>query len=101
MAAEGEPSRGAAQQHRTYAVERGAEGAPLSRRVFLSLGSNLGDRAAYLGAAREALAALPATVLVAASRLYETAPQDLPDQDGLPQPGRLPRDGAAAARPLA
>jgi 2-amino-4-hydroxy-6-hydroxymethyldihydropteridine diphosphokinase len=49
-------------------------------RVFLSLGSNLGDRPALLGAAREALAALPATKLVAASRVYETAPQDREDQ---------------------
>ena len=47
----------------------------------MSLGSNLGDRAAYLGAAREALAALPATMVVAVSRVYETAPQDQPDQD--------------------
>ena len=46
----------------------------------MSLGSNLGDRAAYLRAAREALAALPATLVVAASRVYETAPQDLENQ---------------------
>lgn len=45
-------------------------------RVFVSLGSNLGDRAGFLEAACEALAALPATVVVAASRIYETAPQD-------------------------
>jgi 2-amino-4-hydroxy-6-hydroxymethyldihydropteridine diphosphokinase len=45
-------------------------------RVFVSLGSNLGDRWGALDAAREALAALPATTLVAASRIYETAPQD-------------------------
>lgn len=50
------------------------------RRVFLSLGSNLGDRAASLRAAREALAALPATRLLAASAVYETAPQDLEEQ---------------------
>jgi 2-amino-4-hydroxy-6-hydroxymethyldihydropteridine diphosphokinase len=43
--------------------------------AFLSLGSNLGDRDAYLGAARDALAALPGTSLVAVSRIYETAPQ--------------------------
>ncbi len=47
------------------------------RRVFLSLGSNLGERAAALRAARAALAGLPGTVLVAVSRIYETAPQDL------------------------
>ena len=66
-------------------AERGAEGAPLTqrsgRRVFVSLGSNLGDRAGYLGAAREALSALPGTAVVAASRVYETAPQDRRDQD--------------------
>jgi 2-amino-4-hydroxy-6-hydroxymethyldihydropteridine diphosphokinase len=50
------------------------------RRAFLSLGSNLGDRVATLAAAREALAALPATSVVAASHLYETAPQDREDQ---------------------
>ncbi len=51
------------------------------RRVFLSLGSNVGDRAAYLAAAGEALTALPATRLLAASRVYETAPQELLGQD--------------------
>jgi len=51
------------------------------RRVFVSLGSNLGDRAGYLRAAREALSALPGTTLVATSSVYETAPQDLPDQE--------------------
>lgn len=51
-----------------------------ARRVFVSLGSNVGDRAGYLRAAREALAALPATLVLAASRVYETAPQELADQ---------------------
>ena len=50
------------------------------RRAFLSLGANLGDRAASLRAAREALAALPGTRVHAASPVYETAPQDLEDQ---------------------
>ena len=54
--------------------------APRVRRAFLSLGSNLGERAAALRAARAALAALPGTVVVAASRVYETAPQDLAGQ---------------------
>jgi 2-amino-4-hydroxy-6-hydroxymethyldihydropteridine diphosphokinase len=53
-------------------------GAP--RRVFLSLGSNLGDRAGLLRSARTALAALPGTALLAASRVYETAPQELAGQ---------------------
>jgi 2-amino-4-hydroxy-6-hydroxymethyldihydropteridine diphosphokinase len=100
-ATEGGPSCGAAKQHRTSGDERGTEGAPLhnrrspadergtegaplhggaSRRVFLSLGSNLGDREATLAAACEALAALPGTTVVAASSLYETAPQERADQ---------------------
>ena len=50
------------------------------RRVFVSLGSNLGDRVGLLATARAALSALPETTLLAASRVYETAPQDLADQ---------------------
>jgi 2-amino-4-hydroxy-6-hydroxymethyldihydropteridine diphosphokinase len=51
-----------------------------ARRAFVALGSNLGDREAYLAQAREALAALPGTTLLAASSVYETAPQDRADQ---------------------
>jgi 2-amino-4-hydroxy-6-hydroxymethyldihydropteridine diphosphokinase len=43
-------------------------------RVFVALGSNLGDRAAHLTHARARLAALPDTVLLAASAVEETAP---------------------------
>ena len=42
--------------------------------VFVALGSNLGDRAGHLAAARTALGALPGTALVAASTVEETAP---------------------------
>jgi 2-amino-4-hydroxy-6-hydroxymethyldihydropteridine diphosphokinase len=49
-------------------------------RVFLSLGSNEGDRLAYIAAGRDALAALPGTTLVKTSRVYETAPQGYEDQ---------------------
>jgi len=60
---------------------RGDRLAPAAaRRVFVSLGSNLGERAVALRAALAALAGLPATTVLAASRVYETAPQDLPDQ---------------------
>jgi 2-amino-4-hydroxy-6-hydroxymethyldihydropteridine diphosphokinase len=52
----------------------------VARRAFLSLGSNLGDRAAHLRHAREALAALTGSALLGVSRIYETAPQDLEDQ---------------------
>lgn len=47
---------------------------PTHERVFVALGSNLGDRAAHLARARERLAALPGTRLVAASTVEETAP---------------------------
>jgi 2-amino-4-hydroxy-6-hydroxymethyldihydropteridine diphosphokinase len=42
--------------------------------AFVALGSNLGDRGAHLAFARERLAALPDTTLVAASTIEETAP---------------------------
>jgi 2-amino-4-hydroxy-6-hydroxymethyldihydropteridine diphosphokinase len=50
------------------------------QRAFVSLGSNLGDRSGFLRHARQGLAVLPATTILAASRIYETAAQDLPDQ---------------------
>jgi 2-amino-4-hydroxy-6-hydroxymethyldihydropteridine diphosphokinase len=42
--------------------------------AFVALGSNLGDRSAHLAFARERLAALPDTTLVAASAIEETEP---------------------------
>jgi 2-amino-4-hydroxy-6-hydroxymethyldihydropteridine diphosphokinase len=42
--------------------------------VYLALGSNLGDRAAHLAFARQRLAALPETTVVAASEIEETEP---------------------------
>ena len=52
--------------------------------AFLALGSNLGDRAGHLRFAREAVAALPETRVVAASSVEETAPLG-----GLDQPPYL------------
>jgi 2-amino-4-hydroxy-6-hydroxymethyldihydropteridine diphosphokinase len=52
--------------------------------VYLALGSNLGDRAEHLRAARAAIAALPETRIVAASAVEETAPLG-----GLEQPAYL------------
>jgi 2-amino-4-hydroxy-6-hydroxymethyldihydropteridine diphosphokinase len=46
-------------------------------RAFLSLGSNLGDRLAYLRAALEALNRGPRMKLLRASRVYETAPVEV------------------------
>lgn len=42
-------------------------------RVYIALGSNLGDREAILARAREALAKLPLTTVLAASAIEETA----------------------------
>jgi 2-amino-4-hydroxy-6-hydroxymethyldihydropteridine diphosphokinase len=53
-------------------------------RAYVALGSNLGDRAGHLAAARAALAALPRTRMVAESRVEETAPLG-----GMEQPAYL------------
>ena len=49
-------------------------------RVFIALGSNLGDREGYLGAAREALGTLPGTRVLRASSIEETEPLGEMDQ---------------------
>lgn len=43
-------------------------------RAYVALGSNVGEREAHLAHARARLNALPATRLIAASRVEETAP---------------------------
>jgi len=45
-----------------------------SERVYIGLGSNVGDRAAHLAHARARLNTLPGTRVVATSRVEETAP---------------------------
>ncbi|MBA3889308.1 MAG: 2-amino-4-hydroxy-6-hydroxymethyldihydropteridine diphosphokinase [Gemmatimonadaceae bacterium] len=50
----------------------GATGA--GRLALIALGSNVGDRAAHLAAARARIAILPSTQLLAASQVEETAP---------------------------
>jgi len=50
--------------------------APAPVLAFVGLGANLGNAPATLAWAVQALAALPLTNLVAASSLYQTAPQD-------------------------
>jgi 2-amino-4-hydroxy-6-hydroxymethyldihydropteridine diphosphokinase len=42
--------------------------------VYIALGTNLGDRQAHLRAARQKLARLPDSALIAASTIEETAP---------------------------
>lgn len=54
--------------------------APGTARVYVALGSNLGDRAGYLSAARAALDTLPDTRVVAASSIEETTPLGDMDQ---------------------
>jgi 2-amino-4-hydroxy-6-hydroxymethyldihydropteridine diphosphokinase len=48
--------------------------------AYIAIGSNLGDRAAYLALARAALAALPESRLLAVSSVEETAPLGGPAQ---------------------
>lgn len=47
---------------------------PHRERVYVALGSNVGDREAHLAQARLRLSGLPQTELVAASPIEETAP---------------------------
>jgi 2-amino-4-hydroxy-6-hydroxymethyldihydropteridine diphosphokinase len=49
-------------------------------RAYIALGSNLGDREAFLGEARAAIAALPGTRVLAASGVEETTPLGGMDQ---------------------
>ena len=42
--------------------------------AYIALGSNLGDRAGYLAAARVAIASIPGVELIAATGVEETAP---------------------------
>jgi 2-amino-4-hydroxy-6-hydroxymethyldihydropteridine diphosphokinase len=53
---------------------------PSRERVFVALGSNLGDRAAHLAAALTGLRATPGVRVVACSSLYETEPVGPPGQ---------------------
>ena len=48
--------------------------------MFLSLGSNLGDRLAYLRTAVTALGRGPRTRVVSTSNVYETAPVEVEDE---------------------
>lgn len=48
--------------------------------AYVAIGSNVGDRAAHVAAARAAMAMLPATSVVATSRVVETDPVGPPGQ---------------------
>ena len=54
---------------------------PAGERIFVGLGANLGDAAATVQAAFDALDALPGTHCVARSSLYRTAPVDAAGPD--------------------
>ena len=56
----------------------------MSEIAYIALGSNLGDRRAYLERARDAIAAIPECRVVAVSAVEETAPLG-----GLAQPPYL------------
>ena len=56
----------------------------MSEIAYIALGSNLGDRRAYLDHARQAIAAIPGCRVIAASQVEETAPLG-----GLTQPAYL------------
>lgn len=51
------------------------------RAAYIALGSNLGDRLAYLQLGVDALTRVPGVTVVAVSRVYETAPVGGPPQD--------------------
>jgi 2-amino-4-hydroxy-6-hydroxymethyldihydropteridine diphosphokinase len=55
--------------------------AAAGERVFVGLGANLGDAAATLRAAFDALAGVPGTQLIARSSLYRSAPVDASGPD--------------------
>jgi 2-amino-4-hydroxy-6-hydroxymethyldihydropteridine diphosphokinase len=55
-------------------------GAPASRRAYFGIGSNLGDRLAYLQLAVDELATAEGIDIVAISSVYETAPVGGPEQ---------------------
>ena len=70
-------------------------------RVFVALGSNLGDRAGYLAAARAALGTLPGTRVLRASAVEETEPLGDMDQPAYLNQMLLLETHDAAARPHA
>ena len=57
-----------------WRTPRSSWSARVAERAYVALGSNLGDRLAYLDRARVALSLLPSTRLAALSSVEETAP---------------------------
>jgi 2-amino-4-hydroxy-6-hydroxymethyldihydropteridine diphosphokinase len=49
-------------------------------RVFVGVGSNIGDRSAYLQKALDAIGLLPSTTVIQSSSVYETSPVGNHDQ---------------------
>ena len=75
-------------------------------RAWVALGSNLGNREAHLALARDRLARLPGTSVLAASRIAETAPlggRDQPpylNQMVLLETGLAPRELLSACQAI-
>lgn len=89
------PDAGAAPAPGARPVEPAAPGVTTA---WIGLGANLGDPAAALDQARHALAALPASRLIAVSPVYRSAPVGPPDQpDYLNAAARLDTALAPAA----
>jgi len=53
---------------------------PAKKTAILSLGSNLGNRAAWLSQAAASIELLPDTHITSRSSIYETEPVDVPDE---------------------
>jgi 2-amino-4-hydroxy-6-hydroxymethyldihydropteridine diphosphokinase len=70
-----------------------------TRRAYVALGSNVGDRLAHLQAAVDGLAAAPGVTVADVSRVYETAPVGGPSQDDYLN-AVVALDTAAGARDL-
>ncbi|MBI5816458.1 MAG: 2-amino-4-hydroxy-6-hydroxymethyldihydropteridine diphosphokinase [Nitrospinae bacterium] len=66
-------------------------------RVYLSIGSNMGDRLGNLRKAGESIEALPGVTLEAAGRIYETAPLGGPEQEWFYNTAVAVETGAAPA----
>lgn len=58
----------------------GPGGPRVTARIDVALGSNLGDRAAWLASARSAISLLPGTRIAAVSAIEETAPLGMRSQ---------------------
>src|SRR5690606_23309551 len=69
-----------ADQRRAGGGGTGTSGGAMKRRVWLSIGANLGDRAGTIARAVGEIDGIPGTAVTAASALYATEPVGFTDQ---------------------